>query len=97
MSLLEQGVWQDWWPIIYQAVALNAQDPGKYPLHPNFWGYYIEFGRHPHAPFPERILRASPEPRLADVKIAVGCANANLTAWLRRRVCYIEGLKPDPH
>lgn len=48
-------------------------------------------------PFAERILAAGPNPRLKDVENAVGYAKANLDTWLRRRVCYIQGIKPDPH
>jgi hypothetical protein len=91
------GDWHDWWPIIYQAVAVHVSDPEKYPLHKNFWGYTRLFGQHLTAPFPERILLAGPNPRLTDVIEAVGYANANLDAWLRRRVAYIKGLKPDLH
>ena len=91
------GDWHDWWPVIYQAVVLNIRNPEKYPLHKNFWGYSRHFGRVPNAPFPERILAAGPNPRLRDVSRAIGLQKANLDGWMRRRVAYIKGLKPDPH
>jgi hypothetical protein len=95
--MLKQGVWQDWWPVIYHAVLQHTADPVKHPLHKNFWGYSRSFGQLPNEPFPLRILGAGPKPRLKDVVKAVGFSNANLTSWLRRRVCYIQGIKPDPH
>lgn len=95
--MLKQGDWKDWWPIIFQEVQRHVKDPEKHPLHENFQGYARLFGQHPIMPFAERILAAGPNPRLKDVENAVGYAKANLDTWLRRRVCYIQGIKPDPH
>ncbi len=97
VTVLKQGDWHDWWPIIYQKVKLHKENPQAHPLHHNFWGYTRLFGQHPNNPFPERILNAGPNPRLRDIEYAVGFTNANLTSWLRRRVCYIQGIKPDLH
>lgn len=91
------GDWHDWWPVIYQAVALNALDPEKYPLHKNFWGYHRMFGRIPNAPFHEEILLAGPQPRLKDIQVSVLGGMGNLDSWLCRRFAYIKKLKPNPH
>jgi hypothetical protein len=97
MNILQDGNWRDWWKVIYQAVKENEQEPKKKPLHGNFWGYRRHFGSHPNKPFPERILPLGQNPRRIEVESAIGYAKANLDAWLRRRVCYVLGLKPDQH
>ena len=91
---IDGKTWHDWWPIIYQAVALNVLNPEKYPLHKNFWGYQRGCNRGdrriPNAPFPESILRIGPCARLRDVGAAIGYRKANLDAWLLRRFEYIS-------
>ena len=95
--VLAQGTWQEWWPIIYEAVEKNKK-PDTCKLHSNFWGYRRESGCYiPNDPFHDRILSAGPSPRLMNIENAIGLGGANLTSWLRRRVCYIKNIPTDPH